>query len=573
MSFSSSFTSPIANQGPPIATIPTSNINSEATLSKRKKQIQGTSSWLYKIFTSHEENPKEYRCPFCDGNQKTFVLSTNITNLNRHLKRKHLRIYDELKVASQSNKLTSFLQKHSIAPPVKKEAIISSYFPSKTKEGIATSQILQGLLIVKQNISFKTLDTETYRKIFLSIPTEEYFPITSRILKGTLLPLFVEVLETRIRSVLKDLLGISLSFDGWSDLTNIHYLGVSAHFLDENNRFRDVILGVLPMHESLTSSNIEQRIDKTIDNFIDPQTIIAASITDGAKNMLRSSDYFSGDAKIYCIDHLLNFIDNISLKSIETELNEIRAFIRSVRSSHNIRRKLLEQQKFVETMPFNEIEADNATIEEDDEGISYTKGSLMLLLDCTTRWGSTFIMIQRYLKLFPVLASLQGSQDWIPMPQIEREFLIAMRSILETIYLISKWAQSSYYPSAGYIPIWANTILDHFDSLLGMVRGPKLRIFIIELRMDSKNKLETYLITPCLPLQIASLIPCFGGLPGYRIPQEVREEVWCALKNTIFEILYQEMQETTCHQLSPTTSSSTSDDESSCFTTVLNHLQ
>src|SRR3989338_7924419 len=34
MSFSSSFTSPIANQGPPIATIPTSNINSEATLSK-----------------------------------------------------------------------------------------------------------------------------------------------------------------------------------------------------------------------------------------------------------------------------------------------------------------------------------------------------------------------------------------------------------------------------------------------------------------------------------------------------------------------------------------------------------
>src|SRR3989338_9131433 len=310
MSFSSSFTSPIANQGPPIVTIPTSNINSEATLSKRKKQIQGTSSWLYKIFSSHEENPKEYRCPFCDGNQKTFVLSTNITNLNRHLKRKHLRIYDELKVASQSNKLTSFLQKHSIAPPVKKEAIISSYFPSKTKEGIATSQILQGLLIVKQNISFKTLDTETYRKIFLSIPTEEYFPITSRILKGTLLPLFVEVLETRIRSVLKDLLGISLSFDGWSDLTNIHYLGVSAHFLDENNRFRDVILGVLPMHESLTSSNIEQRIDKTIDNFIDPQTIIAASITDGAKNMLRSSDYFSGDAKIYCIDHLLNLIVN-----------------------------------------------------------------------------------------------------------------------------------------------------------------------------------------------------------------------------------------------------------------------
>ena len=250
---------------------------------------------------------------------------------------------------------------------------------------------------------------------------------------------------------------------------------------------------------------------------------------------------------------------------MKQELNEIRAFIRSVRSSHNIRRKLLEQQKFVETMPFNEIEADNATIEEDDEGISYTKGSLMLLLDCTTRWGSTFIMIQRYLKLFPVLASLEGSQDWIPMPQIEREFLIAIRSILETIYLISKWAQSSYYPSAGYIPIWANTILDHFDSLLGMVRNPKLRTFIIELRMDSKNKLETYLITPCLPLQIASLIPCFGGLPGYRIPQEVREEVWCALKNTIFEILTQEIQQTTCHQLSPTTSSSTSDDESSCF--------
>lgn len=52
--------------------------------------------------------------------------------------------------------------------------------------------------------------------MFLSIPVEDFVPISAHLFRSTFLPQFVAIMEVRIRSLVENVLGISLSFDGWS---------------------------------------------------------------------------------------------------------------------------------------------------------------------------------------------------------------------------------------------------------------------------------------------------------------------------------------------------------------------
>ena len=559
-----------------------------------------TSNWVISLFSTHASKPTFYQCPFLNPHPRhksTFSIKSGAFSLLRHMERFHSHILQEFSEASLKNSLSATFLKYSVAVPVK-VTLQKSSFIKKPVDNVITSQIYQGLLVIKQHLSFKTLDADSFKKMFSAIPVEPYIPISSHIMKTRLLPIFVTVIEEKIRKILKPCLGISLSFDGWSDITNIHYLGVCAHFLDPEDIYREVIIGVIPIFDELTSNNLAKTIDKLIDQYVDERTIIASTITDGASNVLKASDYHSGNGKIHCIDHILNLIITSALKSIENELKELRTYIKSIRLSHNLKRRFLELQKYLDPADFTETEplpedvidwniAETEGVIVDDlssaptssgpseptssestssESTSSTgtdaspttpKKILMLLLDCPTRWGSTYIMLERFLKLYPVLIPMEVGKHSIKIPNISRDYLESVRLILQTIYLITKYAQTAK-PSAGFIPVWADVILTHFESALTTVQCTEMRTFISEISKEATTRLSHFLNEPCLPLQIAALLPSFGVLPSPKISQTLRDQVWAALQETIFEILNVELSNSSS-PVSP--SISTSDDD------------
>ena len=507
-----------------------------------------------------------YQCPFHHASAShptSFKLTTTVQNLKMHLERWHKKELDALSAASENGRLSEALEQYAITPPTSQES--HPYFIPKPPTGISSSQINQGLLVIEKNLSFSTVDSNTWAQMFTCLGVEEFVPISSHIFKTTLLPLFVQVVEKKISESLKDIMGIAISFDGWSDLSQIHYLGVAAHYLDKEDRFRNIILGVIPIQEKWHSSTIEQNLDSVIDKFVPKETIISATITDGASNMLRASDYFSGPDRIHCIDHIFHLIVNASLDCVSSHLEELRAFIRAVRKSPNLRRILAQRQELIGMHPLKEIEADDLDIVA--ENVEKQKSpSLMLLIDCVTRWGSTFLMLQRFLKLYPIIMSLEGNPDWIPNPIFPRDLLEGIKSVLETIYIIMKNAQSARCPCAGFIPSWIVTLLDYFDNSLPNISNIELKALVVKLKSETERRLtEQYLRTPSLPLQISCLLPFFGTLPTNRIAATTRNNVWTALKRTMVEIL--SPSDSPPGTPSTSTSSSGSEEDSSSLDT------
>lgn len=136
---------------------------------KKQERIPAppTASWVCTVFSAHVSHldvQAEYCCPFSSSNpkhQKVFKLSTNVSNLTRHLIRWHKTRYEELKNAAQHNQLTETLQKYSIKPATRTHQTVRRMFIRKPQDNIMTSQIFQALSVVKHSLSFNMLDSET----------------------------------------------------------------------------------------------------------------------------------------------------------------------------------------------------------------------------------------------------------------------------------------------------------------------------------------------------------------------------------------------------------------------------
>ena len=495
---------------------------------------RSTSSFVLQIF--HRNEASQFVCPLKSSDYRhvsKFAASTTPQNLLRHLERQHPKDLEAFRLNSQQNSLTEYVQ--SIGIQVQRLPKISNYCTSIPDNSIPTSHLYQAWLVIHQNLSFLTLDSTPFTQMLLTLGSESFAPISSFIFTQRILPIFVQVIETRIQSMLKSLLGVCISFDGWADNSNVHYLGVCVHFVEpESWIYHEAILGVIPMKCSLTSENLNEAIDAVIERFFGKETIVAATVTDGAANMLSTADYLVGrNDRIHCIDHVLNLLINQSLGEIQVELDMIRTYVQSVKKSHNLLRIFLDQQQIVAPKPITDHAED---LEE--ETVSSSSGKLNLIVDCPTRWGSTFLMLSRFLALFPVLTSLESHPDWdLHWPSFDRDFLEMIRSILEQMFLITKAAQSAHFPTAGFLPIWVVQILDHLDTIKRSNQTGRILRFIDRLRAQADERLRPILTGNGIPLQISCLIPSFGGLQMKYFDSAQKDSIWSALSQNIYEIL------------------------------------
>ncbi|WOL04456.1 zinc finger BED domain-containing protein RICESLEEPER 2-like [Canna indica] len=186
---------------------------------------------------------------------------------------------------------------------------------------------------------------------------------------------------------------IALTTDIWSSIQNLSYLVLTAHFVDDNWMLHKRLLNfvVMPSHKGKEIGKMVEKciIDWGIRDCISYITVDNASSNDVAvvylKDKLKNMLVLGGEfLHMRCATHILNLIVRDGLSEVRESISRIRVAVKYARSSP------ARAQQFQRCIT--------------DEGITY-KGSICL--DVTTRWNSTYLMLETALKFRSAFGRLE----------------------------------------------------------------------------------------------------------------------------------------------------------------------
>ena len=194
--------------------------------------------------------------------------------------------------------------------------------------------------------------------------------------------------------------------------------------------------------------------------------------------------------------------------------------------------------------------------------LAQQKRPWMLILDCPTRWSSTFFMIERYVHLFEDLLVFQVrggfdeyDQDMYGEPISFDEFKI-LRSWADALAPVADFiriAEGEKYSTAGWVCPLYQYVLNCIDPCQhGVMVRDQEKHFRKVLERSLQKRLGFLLEKPNIALATAALHPAFARLSF--VPHRLRDKIWEELEKCARE--YGEMD-----SLDSDDSSSDSDNE------------
>ncbi|KAM3850482.1 E3 SUMO-protein ligase ZBED1-like [Diretmus argenteus] len=306
--------------------------------------------------------------------------------MREHLKRKHVVADDDndngdegsSRAKKNQSSMDSFLTKTPTCTPQQAEVL--------------TGSILN--MLVKDMRPLSMVDDKGFKemvKLFNPEYHDRYLP--GRTHFTTLMEKKYDVTFQKVKATLKGVKGsLSLTADVWTSRATEAYLGVSCHFLDEDWQMKSFNLATMPLEERHTGANIMIWMEEVIAKFDISPAKIKAVVHDSGSNMvaaMRQLKEKHGWASIRCAGHTLQLIVNTALKepTISRALGAARHLVEHFKRSELASTKLKMKQEQMEVVQ-------NALIQ-----------------DVSTRWNSTFHMVERLLQQrWPVTATLSDPE-------------------------------------------------------------------------------------------------------------------------------------------------------------------
>ena len=186
---------------------------------------------------------------------------------------------------------------------------------------------------------------------------------------------------------------VAIQLDGWS--AHRHgYMGVLLTYINKDWKRAKLCLACAPFEESHSGHNIARWLENECDQWGITDNVGVVT-TDTAANMLKMMEYlpiqFSHGG---CLNHVLQLV----IKDELLEKASVKIIIKSCRK--------------ICTYANQTVMINQCIVMKQIELGKERRLCLNLLQDVTTRWNSTYLMLQRFLDLQPVICSILQEEEW-----------------------------------------------------------------------------------------------------------------------------------------------------------------
>ncbi|CAA7020686.1 unnamed protein product [Microthlaspi erraticum] len=323
--------------------------------------------------------------------------------------------------------------------------------------------------IVEHNLPYSFVEYKRIREAFAYANSNIVFWSRNTV-AADCLKIF-EKEKRKLKESLSDIPGrFCLTTDLWRAITIEGYMCLTAHYIDRSYNLKTKILSLCafpPPHigaaiaskvlELLKEWGLEKRVFTiTVDNASSNDNMQGVLKRQMRKNLVCNGEFFH----IRCVAHILNLIVQSGLTVIEEALEKIRDSVKFVKASESREKSF---QDCVEVV-----------------GIDEKIAKAGLVSDVTTRWNSTYVMLERAIKFKEVFRHLVEVEPMYMSNPSEEEWTRA-ESICELLCPfaeMTKLISGSTYPSANLyfmqvyiIESWLKTNEFSYDEVIQEMVG------------------------------------------------------------------------------------------------------
>ena len=330
-----------------------SGISEAENVVQSKKRLKIDPLWEY-----FDETEKDRICRIC---RSSYSEKTGLTTLKDHFEKNHKKVHNELYIQTA-------LPFHVVEPYGKRD---------QEKTTNITMNLIRWIITDQQ--PFNVVEDSDFRKFVMSLDKRYRLP-SRQFVAETTLKLYEQHKETIHKSLNALPQKFALTTDTWSSCTNLSYLSVTLHWIDNNWKMQRILLDIIPLHERHTGKNLAAAFLETIE-YYDIGSRILTVTTDNASNMVVfGSELAKVLAEKYnnyefthlrCAAHILNLVVKEGMQRATPSITKIRNFASHIRKS---------QPAFEELKRIFEMKG---------------KPFLVPDLDVPTRWNSTYHMIMK----------------------------------------------------------------------------------------------------------------------------------------------------------------------------------
>ncbi|XP_078574851.1 E3 SUMO-protein ligase ZBED1-like [Branchiostoma floridae x Branchiostoma japonicum] len=264
-----------------------------------------------------------------------------------------------------------------------------------------------------------------------------------------LIPAMYKAALGSLKEDLKNADCVSLTGDGWSSRVADHYMTLTVHYLKDWD-LECKVLQTLKAEVQQTGENITVEIDQCLAEF-GLEGKVTSMTTDNARAMLNATGLAGVGMSLGCFAHTLNLAAQklLEVKALTTLLSTIRPVITYFRKSYLGKLVLKEKQ----------------------EGLNVPANSL--LLDCKTRWNSTYLMIERFIQQYPAVMAatmderIRKKEQFKKLQRVSDNDFNKMETFVQVAALLYKMTtamSTEQRPTAGMVLPTMDKLKDHFSA-------------------------------------------------------------------------------------------------------------
>lgn len=339
-----------------------------------------TKSLVWEHFERNADNLPQ--CNHCQAVIKTKDGAT--TNLHNHLNRKH-----KIKLEQCPAKNAKLVNDDSSSGSANSSCTLSHYWTKLTQSSTRHKAISQAIAkaIV---LDLRPLDTVNDKGFINLIKVlEPRYELQSRThITQTTIPAMFQTAKEKVRKILDNSQFIGLSTDGWTSRAARSYNTITAHVITDKWQMLDFVISTTEMHGSHTAENLTEDLQHNLEKW--GINLSNTSITtDNAANIVLAIEKCNPQpmCHVRCMAHVLNLSTRKGLEVTQVQrlLSRVRKVVQYFHKSplaSNVLRRTLSQLEMQDLRP---------------------------IIDVTTRWNSSYDMVERYLHLYPAISATLGN--------------------------------------------------------------------------------------------------------------------------------------------------------------------